>query len=80
MGVGWHRVRSPGRQSLQIPTSLKDMSLLPLCYLHQHKSQELQESCLATLTSVGVLMAPRSEQSPQGEEKRQENTLAAQWG
>lgn len=42
MGVGWHRVRRLGRQSLQIPTSLKDTSLLPLHYLHQDKSQELQ--------------------------------------
>lgn len=41
---GWHRVRSLGTQSLQIPTSLKDVSLLPRCYLHQDKSQELQVS------------------------------------
>lgn len=35
---------------------------------------------MATLTSLAILVAHRSEQSPQGEEKRQENTLAAPWG
>lgn len=44
MGVGWHRARSLGRQSLQIPTGLKDTSLLPLLYLHPDKSQKLQAS------------------------------------